>query len=39
LDISTNISFSQLHAWAVRKDSPQLLDLINKWIEEWKDVK
>ena len=32
LDITTNISFSQLHAWAVRKDSPQLLDSINAWI-------
>ena len=32
LDISTSISFSQLHAWAVRKNSPQLLDSINAWI-------
>ena len=33
LDITTNISFSQLHAWAVRKNSPQLLDSINVWIK------
>jgi len=39
LDISTNISFSQLHAWAVRKDSPQLLDSINAWIEQWKGIR
>ena len=32
LDISTGISFSQLHAWAVRKESPELLDSINEWI-------
>ena len=37
LDISTNISFSQLHAWAVRKDSPQLLDSINVWIRFWRN--
>ena len=32
LDITTGISFSQLHAWAVRKESPQLLDSVNVWI-------
>ena len=37
LDISTSISFSQLHAWAVRKDSPQLLDSINAWIRIWRN--
>ena len=37
LDISTGISFSQLHAWAVRKESPQLLDSINAWIRGWRD--
>jgi membrane-bound lytic murein transglycosylase MltF len=35
LDISTGISFSQLYAWAVRKESPQLLDSINAWIQVW----
>jgi membrane-bound lytic murein transglycosylase MltF len=34
LDITTQISFSQLQAWAVRKNSPQLLDVINRWIQE-----
>ncbi len=34
LDISTGISFSQLHAWAVSKESPRLLDSINGWIEK-----
>jgi len=34
LDISTDISFSQIHAWAVRKCSPQLLDSINMWIKK-----
>ena len=33
LDISLNISFSQLQAWAVREDSPILLDSINTWMK------
>jgi membrane-bound lytic murein transglycosylase F len=33
LDIETPISFSQRIAWAVRKNSPDLLDVINQWIE------
>jgi len=37
LDITTSISFSQLHAWVVRKDSPQLLDSINAWISLWRN--
>jgi membrane-bound lytic murein transglycosylase MltF len=32
IDISTNISFSQLQAWAVRQDAVVLLDTINAWI-------
>jgi len=39
LDISTGISFSQLYAWAVRKESPQLLDSINVWIQTWRNCK
>jgi len=39
LDVTTDISFSQMHAWAVRKNSPQLLDSINGWIKEAKNVK
>ncbi len=37
LDISTGISFSQLYAWAVRKESSQLLDSINSWIQIWQN--
>lgn len=33
LDISVNISFTQLQAWAVREDSPILLDSINTWMK------
>jgi membrane-bound lytic murein transglycosylase F len=32
LDVSTALSFSQRIAWAVRKNSPQLLKEINNWI-------
>ncbi|MCL1938743.1 MAG: transporter substrate-binding domain-containing protein [Candidatus Azobacteroides sp.] len=32
IDINTDISFTQLQAWAVRKDSPLLLDSLNRWI-------
>ena len=37
LDVSTEVSFSQRIAWAVRKNSPQLLDTLNHWIERTKD--
>lgn len=36
LDIETPISFSQRIAWAVRKNSPELLGSINDWIESSK---
>ncbi|MDR2843612.1 MAG: transporter substrate-binding domain-containing protein [Candidatus Symbiothrix sp.] len=32
IDIQTDISFTQLQAWAVRKDSPVLLDSLNVWL-------
>jgi len=32
LDFSTDISFTQLQAWALRKNSPVLLDSLNVWI-------
>ena len=32
LDIDTRISFAQRIAWAVRQNSPELLNAINKWI-------
>lgn len=33
LDIQTDISFTQLQAWAVRRDSPALRDSLNAWLE------
>jgi len=36
LHIDTRISFSQRIAWAVRKNSPELLAVINKWIAKEK---
>lgn len=36
LDIETPISFSQRIAWAVRKNSPQLLEAVNQWIDDIK---
>ena len=32
IDIQTNISFTQLQAWAVRKNAPVLLDSLNNWL-------
>ena len=37
LDFGTDISFTQLQAWALRKNSPVLLDSLNVWITEFKD--
>lgn len=34
LDVKTKISFSQRLAWAVRKNSPDLLAETNKWISK-----
>jgi len=31
IDIETDISFTQLESWALRKGSPQLLDSLNTW--------
>lgn len=39
IDIETPVSFPQSLAWAVRKDSPILLDTINSWIENFKEGK
>jgi membrane-bound lytic murein transglycosylase F len=36
LHIDTRISFSQRIAWPVRKNSPELLNVINKWIAKEK---
>ncbi len=37
LDIETDISFTQLQSWAVRKDSPVLLDSLNSWLSQIRD--
>lgn len=34
IDIQTDISFTQLQCWAVRKESPILLDSLNHWMKE-----
>lgn len=36
IDIDTDISFTQLQSWAVRKNSPVLLDSINSWFNQIK---
>ena len=36
IDIDTDISFTQLQSWAVRKDSPILLDSLNSWLSQIK---
>lgn len=37
IDIDTDISFTQLQAWAVRKDSPRLRDSLNSWFRRLRD--
>lgn len=37
LDVSTDIGFTHLEAWAVRKSSPQLLDSLNVWIKKMRN--
>jgi len=39
LDFNTDISFTQLQAWALRKNSPVLLDSLNAWITTFKEEK
>ncbi len=36
IDIETDISFTQLESWALRKDSPVLLDSLNRWLDRFK---
>jgi len=36
IDIDTDISFTQLQSWAVRKDSPILRDSLNSWFNQLK---
>lgn len=39
LDINTDISFTQFQSWAVRQESPALLDSLNAWIDRIKTSK
>ncbi|MDR0825627.1 MAG: transporter substrate-binding domain-containing protein [Prevotella sp.] len=39
IDYSTFIGFTHLEAWAVRKDSPALLDSLNVYIKRMKETK
>lgn len=36
LDIETQIGFTHLEGWAVRSNSPELLDSLNAWIDRFK---
>lgn len=37
IDVETDISFTQLESWAVRKDSPVLLDSLNSWLQRFRN--
>ena len=37
IDVETDISFTQLESWAVREDSPALLDSVNRWLDRFKN--
>ncbi|MDL2255277.1 transporter substrate-binding domain-containing protein [Parabacteroides sp. OttesenSCG-928-G06] len=37
IDINTDISFTQLHSWVVRKESIHLLDSLNSWFNQIKE--
>ena len=39
IDIQTSVSFPQYLAWAVRPDSRELLEEINKWMAEFKNTR
>lgn len=39
IDVETPISFPQKIAWAIRKNSPELLKALNAWIEKRKNEK
>lgn len=38
IDIETDISFTQLESWAVRRNSPVLLDSLNSWLNRFKET-
>ncbi len=37
IDINTDVSFTQLQSWVLRKDSPILLDSLNSWLNQLKE--
>lgn len=37
IDIETDISFTQIESWVLRRDSPYLLDSLNIWFNRFKD--
>lgn len=39
IDFETNVGFTQIEAWAVRQNSPILLDSLNSWLEKVKHTK
>lgn len=39
IDVETDMSFTQLESWAVRKDSPVLLDSLNAWLARFQKSK
>jgi len=38
IDIDTDISFTQLQAWAVRKDAVELKDSLNSWFKQIREL-
>jgi membrane-bound lytic murein transglycosylase MltF len=38
IDIETDISFTQMESWVVRKDSPVLLDSLNVWLTRFRET-
>lgn len=39
IDVETDISFTQFESWALRRDSPVLLDSLNSWLNRFRETK
>lgn len=39
IDARTPISFEQNHSWAVRKDASDLLEAVNRWMDEFRSTR
>ncbi|MDR1738839.1 MAG: transporter substrate-binding domain-containing protein [Candidatus Symbiothrix sp.] len=37
IDVQTDVSFMQLQSWATRRNSPELLDSLNRWLKEFQE--